>query len=76
MNSASRLYPFFAAILGIAIAIFIYLYVPEGLKVVVFLLLLLFAIAYTMFRLFFRRENDGFSLKKLWKEVIDFLYGL
>lgn len=74
-RSFGPLYPFFPAVLGIAAAVCIHLYVPEGIKAIAFLLLLVSAITYTGFRLF-RRQEGGIPLKKLWKEVVDFLYGL
>jgi len=75
MNPGTAFLPTLVALCGAALAVYVALYVPEPVRVLAFVALVLCALVYTI-SLVVRSERPGAGIRKLWKEVIDALFGL
>ena len=75
MNSANALLPTLVALCGAAVAVYIALYVPEPVRVIAFIALVLCALVYTLV-LMVRSNKPRARIRKIWTEVIDALFGL
>lgn len=64
----------FAVVGGLLLAIWCFLYLPDSIKIYGFAFFAGAAFLYTLYALLTR--NRRFDLKKIWKEILDALYGL
>ena len=75
MKAVSRTVSHLLAVMAaILLAVWCDTYLPEAIKLLAFVVIVFLALAYTLYAFF--SGSRKFSLKKIWKEVLDFMYGL
>ena len=67
-------YPIGLALGAAALSVWAYYYLPEPIKLMGFAIALVLAIVYTLYALL--GGQTKYKLRKVWKEILDPLYGL